>query len=258
MAVPDQKEVYMAKYIIRDFFFDFRMSRVKQNKVAYTCFWMSFYLILTSLFVNRVGISGAIAWRNVIAENALMLPMIFSFCSVMVHPVQLPKMMYLCPMAPEERRAYIYGSYWFRVGVNMLVGMAGLCIVASYSDCDLMSAVQILMNHALIAVQVSHRQQVGSRNGVVAAGEIISVTALLSNAVQFIVLLDLTRGLWIRGGIFFIFCFVQLPLQIWYAKYIRSVLREAVFYAHGHPEEDCQHGLTGARRGKQGRWHFPA
>ncbi len=29
------------------------------------------------------------------------------------------------------------------------------------------------------------------------------------------------------------------------------------FYAHGHPEEDCQHALTGARRTSRGRRLFP-
>lgn len=33
-------------------------------------------------------------------------------------PMQLPKMMYLCPMGEQERRQYIASAYWIKVGVT--------------------------------------------------------------------------------------------------------------------------------------------
>ncbi|MCI8969704.1 MAG: hypothetical protein HFH75_19440 [Lachnospiraceae bacterium] len=47
-------------------------------------------------------------------------------------------------------------------------------------------------------------------------------------------------------------------------EYIESVYKadklnsHSVFYAHGHPEEECQQKLTGARRASSGEGHFPA
>lgn len=220
----------MTKYIIRDFFSAFRISRLKQNKASFACVYLTVYIICISIFSNRSWSDKQIAWRNIIVENALFLPMIFSFCSVMAHPIQLAKMMYLCPMSPWERRTYIYGSYFFRLGVHMLVSIAGLCIVVANAYCDVFSMIQILINDALVAVMLNHRQQAGDRGSGMVIGEILFLTALLSNAVQFGIVYDMTPDRWIQWVLFFLFCFVQMPLEIRYVKYIRRELRRAVYY----------------------------
>jgi len=220
----------MAKYIIRDFFSAFRINNLKQNKVLFTWVYLTVYIICISTFANRGWSDRQIAWRNIIAENALFLPIVFSLCSVMAHPVQLAKMMYLCPMSPEERRTYIYVSYYFRIGMHMLVSIAGLCIVAAYTYCDVVSMIQILLNDALVATMLNHRQQTGDRGSAMVVGEILFLTALLSNAVQFCIVCDLTPDSWIQWVLFFLFCLVQLPLEIRYVKYIRRELRRAVYY----------------------------
>ena len=65
---------------------------------------------------------------------------------------------------------------------------------------------------------------------VMVIGEIIFVIAMLSNAMQFAIVLDIVPHPLVRWCLFWIFCFVQLPLEIWYVKYIRNVLRTAVYY----------------------------
>ena len=218
----------MTKYIIRDFFSAFRINSLRQNKAARTCVYMTVYMICISLFGNRVWSGGLTAWRNAAVENALLLPMIFIYGSVMVHPVRLAKIMYLCPMSPKERRTYICGLYCFRIGVHMLAAIAGLCFVVAYSYCDMISAMQILINYMLSAVLVNHRQETDKK--VMVIGEIIFVAAMLSNAMQFAIVLDIVPHPLVRWCLFWIFCFVQLPLEIWYVKYIRSALRTAVYY----------------------------
>lgn len=217
----------MAGYIIRDFFGAFRIGSLRQNKALYTSIYLTVYIVFMSFFVNRGWSDRQTAWQNAISEIALFLPMIFSLCSVQLHPVQFTKIMYLCPLSPDERRMYIYGSYCFRTGMHMLVSVLGLCVIAANSNCDMVSAIQILLNDALIAAMVNHRQFKG-RAVVVEA--VISVTAFLSNAVQFCTLLDIAPHYWIRLVSFFTFVFVQLPLEIWYAKYTRKVLQAAIYY----------------------------
>lgn len=217
----------MAGYIIRDFFGAFRIGRLRQNKTPYTYIYLTVYIVFLSFFVNRSLSDRQTAWQNAISEIALFLPMIFSLCSVQLHPVQFTKIMYLCPLSPDERRMYVYGSYCFRTGVHMLVSIAGLCVIAANSNCDMVSAIQIFLNDALIAATVNHRQ---FKRKAVVVGEVISVTALLSNAVQFCILLGIAPYYWIRLVSFFTFVFVQLPLEIWYAKHIRKVLQAAVYY----------------------------
>lgn len=221
----------MTKYIIRDFFGAFRISSLRQNKASYQCIYGMIYIFCMSIFTQRIWAAQA-AWRKVIVENVLLLPMLFSYCSASVHSIQLEKMMYLCPMDRRERRYYIYGSYCFRSGVHMLVAAAGICIAVSISGCDLFFAIQILLNHALIAIMVSHGQRTGdkSRRKVIIIGEIIFVTALFSNVILFSIIVYAPHVLWVRLAVFFVFCLVQLPLEIWYVQYIRKALRAAVTF----------------------------
>lgn len=224
----------MTKYIIRDYFWNLRFSSLKQNKACSQCIGGAIYILCMSVCVNRVW-SDHSAWKAVVVENALLLPMIFSYCSASVHPVQLEKMMYLCPMALEERRDYIYGSYCFRTGVHMLIAIAGLGIVVSIYGCDIFSAIHILLNHVLVAVMISHGQRTDDKRHrkVIVIGEIIFVTALFSNVIQYCVIVLAQRALWVKLVLFFVFCSVQLPLEIWYVRYVNRVLRAAVFYESG-------------------------
>lgn len=221
----------MTKYIIRDYFWDLRVSNLKQNKAASQCICGMIYIFCMSMFTNRVW-GDSFAWRNVIVENALFLPMVFSYGSAAVHSVQLEKMMYLCPMDFEERRNYIYGSYCFRTGVHMLAAIVGLGIVLFVSDCDIFSAIQILLNQSLVAFMVSHGQRTDDkkRRKVIVVGEVIFVTALFSNVMQFCIIVLAQRMLWIKLVLLLVFCSVQLPLEIWYVRYVRKALRGAVYY----------------------------
>lgn len=221
----------MAKYIIRDFFGGLRMGNLKQNKASSQCIYGIIFIFCMSVFTEHIW-GGRSAWRNVIVENALFLPMLFSYCSASVHSVQLEKIMYLCPMDLKERRNYIYGSYYFRTGVHMLIAAVGLCIVVCVSDCDIFSAIQILLNHMLVAAMVSHGQRTDDkrRRKVIVIGEVLFATSLLSNAIQFRIIVLAPHALWVKLVLFFIFCAVQLPLEIWYVQYIRGALRAAVYF----------------------------
>lgn len=224
----------MTKYIIWDYFWDLRISNLKQNKASVQCIYGMIYIFCMLLFTSRVWRDQS-AWRNVIVENALFLPMLFSYGSAAVHPVQLEKMMYLCPTGFEERRNYIYGSYCFRTGFHMLAAIAGLGIVISVSGCDIFSAIQILLNHMLVAVMINHGQRTDDkkRRKVIVTGEIIFMTALFSNGIQFGIIVLAQHALWVKLVLLFVFCSVQLPLEIWYVRYVRRALRAAVFYESG-------------------------
>ena len=80
----------MTKYIVRDYFGEFRMSNLKQNKASDQCIYGIIYIFCMSICTNHIW-SDQFAWQNVIVENALLLPMIFSYCSASVHSVQLEK-----------------------------------------------------------------------------------------------------------------------------------------------------------------------
>ena len=102
----------------------------------------------------------------------------------------------------------------------MLIAAVGLCIVVCVSDCDIFSVIQILLNHMLVAAMVSHGQRTDDkrRRKVIVIGEVLFATSLLSNAIQFRIIVLAPHVLWVKLVLFFIFCAVQLPLEIWYVQ----------------------------------------
>ena len=51
---------------------------------------------------------------------------------------------------------------------------------------------------------------------------------------------------------------LQLFYMMVYIEIVKTWLYGHVFYAHGRPEEKCQHALMDARRASSGRWLFRA
>lgn len=210
----------MIKYIVRDFFGAFRISSLKQNKASYQCIFISVYFICITV---TCAWGSKFMWRDVLIRLSVLLPMIFSYGSACMHSVQLTKIIYLCPMNPEERRSYIYGSYYFRIGIHMLIVILGLCIVVSNTRCDLLCIIQLLLNHMVIAALVDIDQRTGKIIFAIVFGATIM---LLGIFVDF-------AGIepeWLKWIAFSVYAVIQLPLGIWYVRYIRKTLHTAVFF----------------------------
>lgn len=219
----------MLTHIISDFFSVFRINNLRGSKVLYKFSYMTILCIVIILCSNHVWRDGS-AWRYVAVQLSVFLPMIFSYFSAMLHPVQPTKIMYLCPMKPEERRRYIYGSYYFRIGVHMLAAVAGLCIVIFYFNDDIFSVIQVLLNHMMVAVLVNREAQADGRVCGMVIGELIFLAAVFSDIAQLSVIQGFEYDMWTLKFWFVFFCVVQLPLELWYVRYIKMALRAAISY----------------------------
>ncbi|MDE7477938.1 MAG: hypothetical protein K2M91_08305 [Lachnospiraceae bacterium] len=222
----------MTKYIIQDFFGAFRISSFRQNKAFYQFVYGSLYI---SIYLVCISIIHAwesnFSWRDVMVQLSVFMPMILSYCSAGMHPVQPAKILYLCPMNPQERRNYIYGSYYFRVGIHMLIAILGLCVVVLNTQCDIYCFVQILFNHVVVAVLVDMGHQSGGVSDIV-IGKIIFIIALVSTLVLLNAIVDsvVVEPAWVKVILFVVYAIVQLPLTICYVKHIRKVLQAAVSF----------------------------
>ena len=157
--------------------------------------------------------------------------MLLTYYSICIHPLKLGKMMYLCPMNPEERKEYIYGSYYFRIGFHMVIVLLGLCIAVPLSYCDIFSSLQILLNHAMTVVLVtSVQKKENERSDLNVIGIFIVITALISNIVEYGIIMDAEPDIAIKVSLFIVFCLIQVPLEIAYVKHIKKELRNSVFY----------------------------
>lgn len=218
----------MKKHIVQDYFGAYRMRSHKWHGTN-----LEFLIIYFTAYFCMISRKGAstFEWKSVIICVAIFLPMLLTYLSIHIHPLKLGKMMYLCPMKPEERKEYIYGSYYFRIGFHMAIAILGLCIAFPMSYCDIFSSLQILLNHAMTAVLVSSVQKKENESSDLnVIGIFIVSIALISNIVEYGVIMDAEPDIAIKAGLFIVFCLIQIPLETAYVKHIKKELRNSVFY----------------------------
>lgn len=218
----------MKKYIMQDFFGAYKTRKYKWNGTNLEFLIVYFAVYFSLNFSKRESI---FEWKAVIICASILLPMLFTYLSVYIHPLKLSKMMYLCPMNPEERKEYIYGSYFFKTGFHMVIALLGLCIAIPVSYCDIFSSLQILLNHAMTVVLVStmQKREKGSSDMNV-IGIFIFTIALISNVVEYGIVMDEEPDIMIKVTLIIVFCLIQIPLEISYIKHLKKELKNLVFY----------------------------
>lgn len=222
-------DMKLKTHIVRDYFQMFRPANLKKNNLATKLSFLPTYFICLLFCVVFLG-KDKISWQNALVQFAIFTPLAFIYFSVLAHPVQLSKMMYLCPLSSKERRSYIYGAYYFRIGIHMLSGILAVCIAAIFSYCDIFSAIEILLNYLMISLLVSQESNKTGTGSSMVIGEIIFAAALLSNLLQLGIVWDDQPDMWIKALLFVLFCFVQVPLEIKHLKFVNKQLQTAVFF----------------------------
>lgn len=220
----------MMKYIVRDYFGAFRIANLRQRQGT----GRNKIVLLPAIGIAVNILAGQLeettfVWTDAVCFLAVLLPLCFSYFSMTVHPIQLSKMMYLCPLNDEERRRYIYGSYLFRIVIHMLICLLGFWIASDRSQCDLFTVIWVLTNQLMTASLVNGGAHHGS--GMPVVGELIFLFSLIANVLQ----IDCMRGdvsdeRILNIGMLIFFCAVQVPLELSYIKYIRKSLQSAVLY----------------------------
>ena len=235
----------MTEHIIWDFFEDFKKNCYKEIKSNFTFIFL--YIMCLGLYKAINGIRNKeFGWLDALIFCAVFLPMLFSYLSIYMHPLRPTKIMYLCPMHPEERKKYIYGTYFFRIGFQMLIAILGICISVLYSYCDIFSAIQILLNHFMAAIIIVPVGETDSRNNSInvkgrISREIIIITALISNLIQYGIIMDSYPDMLLKLILFIVFCLIQVPLGITYGKYIGKELQTAIYYERSIEKEGYGH-----------------
>ena len=218
----------MKKHIIQDYFSAYKIRSYKWHGTNLE--FLIIYFAAYFCMISRKSVT-TFEWKSIIILAAIFLPMLLTYYSICIHPLKLGKMMYLCPMNPEERKEYIYGSYYFRIGFHMVIVLLGLCIAVPLSYCDIFSSLQILLNHAMTVVLVtSVQKKENERSDLNVIGIFIVITALISNIVEYGIIMDAEPDIAIKVSLFIVFCLIQIPLEIAYAKHIKKELRNSVFY----------------------------
>ena len=112
----------MIKNIIREYFTAFRWRRIKESYRG-SNWWFFIYMLVVVPMMSVGKISES--WQTALAFYGLILPIMFHLFTVPLHPFSLPKMMYLCPMTKDERRAYLKRTYSVKALFSLLAALLG-------------------------------------------------------------------------------------------------------------------------------------
>ena len=216
----------MMKYIFRDYIEAYRISRVKEylkiEPNAVTAFWLVFYFG----FILFKGVTDTHKGEesDPAAFLSVYLPMLLVYFSVELHPVRLSKWMYLCPMDKTERRQYIYKSYFFRIGLHMLLFVMGNCVLFFVFPCHIVCVMEMLLNSFVLAVMLP--SNANSRENTYRIVLIVMVIILDMMQMFYLDQAFLWKQVFFLLGV----AFVELPIMYRYSKFIRKHLQGAIMY----------------------------
>lgn len=218
----------MLKEIAGDYFRTFTIGGIiellKTNATA-------FVSMIYPLFVWFLMLGGG--REDGIVFLMIYLPVLFIFFSFSMHPVRLHKMMYLCPMRADRRRAYIRYSYFFRIALQMAVAFAGTLLLMIYAHCSIISVAEILLSDFVLSILIPLKKKTdecyGNFDRVTVYLSCMITISVLSDFGQMVIVSDKEPHV-ILQIIMVCFVVIQLPLMIRYRKYVKRELEAAVYY----------------------------
>jgi hypothetical protein len=221
----------MLKKLLRDYLWNWKPGRLKE--LYRTKSNQAFMIVLLPLYMG-LGLAGEDnTASDVIMECALLIPMAVVYYSILLHPLRLPKMYYLCPMTRQERLTYVRHSYLVQSAVHMILflcGLAVLVVLVPVSHVHILSFLLLFLDDLLVSVLVLPGEQDDT-------GWIYTVALpigyLFLNMVQLVVLSDDKSHWFALAASYAVFLLVEVPMFIGYMKHIRRQLADVGSYEGG-------------------------
>lgn len=212
----------MKRNMFREYIADWSWNKIKErtseNKAVWSCMYASFIMMFSA--------SGSIAGENFQLTDALLsigtfLPICIVIISVMEHPARLRKMRYLCPQTEEERAQSVRLTYYFRVGIHMIIFLMGLLLLFSVGFFHWESLVFLLLNDFMLSTIVP----VNGVNGkAVFQLVVLLIAIMLTNMAQLVVISGSEPHRTVQIILYAILFLIELPLFIGFSKYIKKEL----------------------------------
>ena len=212
----------MKRNMFREYMADWSLNKIKEgtseNKAVWSCMYAAFIMMFSA--------SGSIAGENFQLTDALLsigtfLPICIVMISVMEHPIRLRKMRYLCPQTEEERARSVRRTYYFRVGIHMIIFLMGLLLLFSVGFFHWASLVFLLLNDFMLSTIVP----VNGINGkAVFQLVVLLIAIMLTNMAQLVVISGPEPHRTVQIILYAILFLIELPLFIGFSKYIKKEL----------------------------------
>lgn len=137
----------MTKRVIRDYFVAFRWENVKKFYHDGGWFMILYVTVVLPLIMQYFH-----SEKDAAVYYFILLPMLVCIVGAPLHPVALPKIMYLCPMNETERREYICKSFWFKITFPLALNILSVSILVILKWIDGLLAVLIMIEAVLLGL----------------------------------------------------------------------------------------------------------
>lgn len=212
----------MKRSMFRKYMADWSWKKIKEGAKENKAVWNCMY----AAFVMMFSMSASIAGENFQLTDALLsigmfLPICIVMVSVMEHPIRLRKMRYLCPQTEGERARSVRLTYYFRVGIHMIIFLMGLLLLFSVGFFHWESLVFLLLNDFMLSTIVP----IYGINGKAAFQLVVLLIAImLTNMAQLVVISGPEPHRTVQIILYAIFFLIELPLFIGFSQYIKKEL----------------------------------
>jgi hypothetical protein len=158
---------------------------------------------------------------------AILLPAGAVYFSILLHPVRLSKIYYICPMTQQERLDYVRHSYLLRIVLHMFFFICGLVILIPVSHFHAASFLLLFLNDLMVSALIPPEAQ--DETGVVYM-VLLMPCYLILNLAQLVVLSDGESHLLALAVSYAVFFLLEVPMFVGYGKHIRRQLDAAASY----------------------------
>lgn len=138
--------------VIRDYFAAFRIDRIKAGYRSGNPF-TNWFPIVYVLFVMPASLQVFTKSLDVTIRFFVTgVLLLFDLYAAPLHPISLPKLLYLCPMSETERRDYIRKSYGFKIGFPVGLSALGMAVLWIFGKINGIFGLVVIAETGAIAI----------------------------------------------------------------------------------------------------------
>ncbi len=216
------------KDIVKEYFENWTVGRFSKMRLNESSTFLIVYMWVMYMFNVMNVLDTQINRRESLMGLVMLTSGTLVYFSMIQHPLQHEKIFYLCPMNHEERKKYIWNTYFFRCAAHIILFTVGNVIMIPFSSFKPLMYPVIMLNNVVISMIVPINNK--TEKGYCYILFLVPIT-VLSNMVAIEVLADSKNSaMWMQIILICVLIFITLPLMVGFSKHIKRKLNEAVDY----------------------------
>jgi len=172
-------------------------------------------------------------------------PIFFCMFACTLHPMVLPKMMYMSPMSKETRRKFLEVSCVVRIAFPIIVGGLGELVLLAFGICNWLSGVGIFINIAAFSIMLGLGINAGGYGKKMENGQRVMELSTSMGIMEGVIIVstlvlglgyaveaggDAMANLWVKCILLGAQLLIQIPIVWKYSKNWKPAVERALCY----------------------------